>query len=202
MPTLPRSFYLRDTREVARDLLGKELVRVSPAGTTSGIIVETEAYSGLIDPACHAYGERRSARTEIMFHEGGRAYVYLIYGMYHCLNLTTGPEGTPDCVLIRALEPREGIDLMRLRRNLAHPSPRLLTNGPGKLCQSMAIDRTLYGADLCGDILFVQEGGDFSTEEIGTSPRINIEYAGHARDFDWRFFIRGNPFVSRSPIAL
>src|SRR5512136_1539417 len=114
---LPREFYLRDTREVAMDLLGKELVRESPEGTASGIIVETEAYLGMSDPASHAFGGKQSRRTAVMFEEGGRAYIYLIYGMYWCLNITTRGAGKPECVLVRALEPATGLDLMRLRRH-------------------------------------------------------------------------------------
>lgn len=193
---LPREFYLRDTREVARDLLGKELVRVHPEGTASGIIVETEAYMGLTDRASHAFGGRMSRRTSIMFGEGGFAYVFLIYGMYWCLNLITRESGAPECVLIRALEPVSGIDLMYSRRKAAGRRPCTLTNGPGKLCAALAIDGSLYGADLCGDTLFVTEG-DIPEGEIVEAKRVNIDYAAEAAHFHWRYYLKGNPCVSR-----
>ena len=194
---LPRQFYLRDTREVARDLLGKELVRISPDGVASGIIVETEAYLGIDDRACHAFGGRTSRRTAIMYEEGGRAYIYLIYGMYWCLNVTTRESGVPEAVLIRALEPHTGIDLMRQRRQPAGKRTADLAGGPGKLCRALAIDGSLYGEDLGGNTLFVREGAPVPPENIAVSPRVNIAYAGEAAQHEWRYFIKGNPSVSR-----
>jgi DNA-3-methyladenine glycosylase len=194
---LPGQFYLRDTREVARDLLGKELVRESPDGVTSGIIVETEAYLGIDDRACHAFGGKASRRTAIMYEEGGRAYIYLIYGIYWCLNLTTREEGVPEAVLIRALEPVAGIDLMRQRRRTAGKRPADLAGGPGKLCRALAIDGGLYGEDLRGDTLYVREGIAVPPEMISASPRVNIASAGEAVHHEWRYFIKGNPSVSR-----
>ena len=196
---IPREFYLRDARAVARDLLGQELVRVSPEGTASGIIVETEAYLGVADRASHAYGGRLSRRTAIMYEEGGRAYVYLIYGMYWCLNFTTRGTGTPEAVLIRALQPTAGIDLMRMRRHAPAASrPAELANGPGKLCRALGIDGSLYGADLCGDILFVRERTPVAPEEVAVAPRVNIDYAGEAAHHELRYYLRGNPCVSKS----
>ena len=189
---LPREFYLRDTREVARDLLGKELVRLSPEGTATGIIVETEAYLGIDDRASHAYGGRASRRIAIMYEEGGRAYIYLIYGMYWCLNLTTRERGVPEAVLIRAVEPVTGIDLMRQRRGTSGKRPADLAGGPGKLCQALAIDGSLYGEDLGGDTLYVREGIAVPPEQISTSPRVNIDFAGEAADQEWRYFIKKN----------
>ncbi len=196
--TLPREFYLRDAREVARDLLGKELVRESAEGVTSGIIVETEAYMGVSDRASHAFGGKLSRRTAVMYEEGGRAYIYLIYGMYWCLNITAQGAGTPECVLIRALQPITGLDLMRRRRHAA-AGKRLadLTNGPGKLCLALAIDGSLYGEDMCGDVLFVRERPPADPEKIAASPRVNIDYAGKAVHHEWRYFLKGNPCVSR-----
>lgn len=196
--TLPREFYLRDAREVARDLLGKELVRESPEGVTSGIIVETEAYMGVADRASHAFGGKLSRRTAIMYEDGGRAYVYLIYGMYWCLNITAREAGTPECVLIRALQPVMGLDLMRSRRHsVAGKRPANLTNGPGKLCLALGIDGSLYGEDLCGNVLFVRERPPTDQEEIAASPRVNIDYSGEAKHHEWRYSLKGNPFVSR-----
>jgi DNA-3-methyladenine glycosylase len=195
--TLSREFYLLDTREVARELLGKELVRVSPEGTTSGLIVETEAYLGVGDRASHAFGNRVSRRTAIMYEEGGRAYIYLIYGMYWCLNITTQSVGIPECVLIRALQPLAGLDLIRRRRHAGTDKPpATLSNGPGKLCLALGIDGSLYGEDLCGDVLFVREHTQLCPEEIASSPRVNIDYAEEAIHHEWRYYLKGNPFVS------
>lgn len=197
MNRIPRSFYLRDTCDVARDLLGKELVRVHPEGTASGIIVETEAYRGVADRASHAFGGRLSRRTAVMFEEGGLAYVYLIYGMYWCLNLTTRKAGVPECVLIRALEPLTGMELMYRRRNIGGRKPCSLTNGPGKLCRALSIDGSLYGADLSGDTLFVRERPLPPGAEIAATKRINIDYAEEAVHHEWRYILKGNPCVSR-----
>ncbi|SNB46787.1 DNA-3-methyladenine glycosylase [Geobacter sp. DSM 9736] len=194
---LPREFYLRDTMEVARDLLGKELVRVTPEGTASGIIVETEAYLGVTDRASHAFGGRLSRRTSIMFEKGGVAYVYLIYGMYWCLNLTTREEGVPECVLVRALEPVVGVDLMTSRRHATGRRSCTLTNGPGKLCRALAIDGTLYGEDLTGPTLFVRDAGVAAPVEVVTTPRIGIDYAGEAALHPWRYCLKGSPCLSR-----
>jgi DNA-3-methyladenine glycosylase len=194
---LPPEFYLRDARVVARELLGKELVRESPDGAASGIIVETEAYLGVADRASHAFGGRRSRRTAIMYEAGGRAYVYLIYGMYWCLNVTTREAGTPECVLVRALQPVAGIDLMRRRRQAEGKRPAELTNGPGKLCRALAIDGSLYGEELSGDLLFIRDRPPSAPEEVGTSPRVNIGYAGEAAHHEWRYYLKNNPCVSR-----
>lgn len=196
-PTLPRSFYLRDALSVARDLLGKELVHHSPEGTASGIIVEAEAYRGALDAASHARGGVPTGRTRIMYEEGGHAYVYFIYGMYWCLNVTTREKGVAEGVLIRALEPRQGIGLMRSRRRIRPGKKDVeLANGPGKLCAALGIDGTLYGADLCSDTLFLREPEDKAEFAVGTSPRRHVDYAGEAKDYPWRFFIVGNRCVS------
>ncbi|MDR3580932.1 MAG: DNA-3-methyladenine glycosylase [Oryzomonas sp.] len=196
---LPREFYLRDAIQVAQELIGKELVHCSSGGITSGVIVETEAYMGVTDPASHAFGGLRSKRTEIMYLPGGRAYVYLIYGMYNCMNVTAQKEGVPECVLIRALQPVRGMEIMQARRGLKNPESLMnLTNGPGKLCQAMEIGADLYGADLCDKRLFVQEAEIPTAGEVGASRRLNIEYAGNARDLEWRFYLKGNPFVTKA----
>jgi DNA-3-methyladenine glycosylase len=179
---------------VASDLLGKALIRRLNGRSLVGKIVETEAYVGPEDLACHA-SRGRTARTAIMFESGGCAYVYMIYGFYFCLNAVTEEEGYPAAVLIRAVEPLENTSLMRMLRK----NPERETNiasGPGKLCMAMAIDKRLNGADLTGDTLWIE---DFNLEsgEIETSPRVGVEYAGEYRDKPWRFYIRGNPHVSR-----
>lgn len=162
-------------------------------GTTVGKIVETEAYIGPEDKACHA-SKGRSARTEIMFGPAGYAYVYLIYGMYDCLNLVTESVDYPAAVLIRAVEPSDGIDLMKMRRR----TDRLynLTSGPGKLCRAFAIDRELNGGDLCGTVLFVEDRGE-PTPRFQATPRIGVDYAGKWKDKPFRFYIRGSEFVSK-----
>ncbi|MCL2367768.1 MAG: DNA-3-methyladenine glycosylase [Oscillospiraceae bacterium] len=193
---LTRAFFAQDTVTVARELLGTRLVRREADGTiTAGVIVETEAYCGYADPACHSY-KGSTERTRAMFGPKGHAYIYLIYGMYNCFNITSGPPGEPEAVLIRALEPVEGIDLMEVRRGQS--KPRALCSGPGKLCMAMDIDRSLYGTDLVmGDTLYL-ETGEVPTE-IVASRRINIEYAGEARDYLWRFTVAGSGFVSVRP---
>ncbi len=195
---LDRDFYERPTLAVSQDLLGKLLVRESAQGRTVGRIVETEAYMGIEDKASHAYGGRRTARNKVMWGSPGHAYVYLIYGMYWCLNLVTEEEGIPRAVLIRALEPLEGQQLMAKRRGFSELNPRKkkeLTNGPGKLCMAMGIDGSLSGADLTADILYLAEGeGSF---KIITSTRINVDYAEEDASRPWRFMIFGNPYVSR-----
>lgn len=193
-------FFRRPTLELARALLGTELVHCTPEGETYGRIVEVEAYMGPYDKAAHSYTGRRTARTEVMFGPPGRAYVYFIYGMYDCLNVVSGPEGSPEAILVRALEPTGGLDLMSRRRGMSELTPRRirhLTSGPGKLCRAMGITRAQYGGDLTVPPLFIRHDQDpIPPEEIETGPRINIDYAEEARDFPWRFWISGNAYVS------
>ena len=192
MKKLPRSFYMRDALAVATDLLGKVLVHETPGGIASGKIVEVEAYMGAIDPASHSYGAKRTERTKIQYGEGGFAYVYFIYGMYYCMNVVVNERETPEAILIRALEPVEGIDLMKQRRKT--DSIKNLTNGPGKLCTALGIDRNSYGQDLCGNTLYLVEGE--KDIEVEATKRINIEYAGEAKEYLWRFLEKNNPHVS------
>jgi len=196
---LSRNVYERDTLIVAKELLGKYLVHISPEGTTIGKIVETEAYIGPHDPASHAYKGRRTKRTEVQFGPGGYAYIYQIYGKNFCFNAVTQKVGMPEVVLIRALEPIAGIELMEKRRNfskLTDKNIKELMNGPSKLCQAMGIDRSLYGIDLCGEVLFITEPNPEHKFEIVATPRINIDYAGDAKHYQWRFLIKNNKFVS------
>jgi DNA-3-methyladenine glycosylase len=190
---IPRSFYEQSTLDVARQLLGKDLVRKHPEGTTVGRIVETEAYVGPEDKACHA-SRGRTARTEIMFGPAGHAYVYFVYGFHHMLNIVTEQTDFPAAVLIRAVEPIRGIALMKKRRSIG--DSRQLASGPGKLCEAFAIDRALNGSDLCGSVLYLRDNGD-STTDIVTKPRIGVDYAGKWKHKPWRFLIRGSPFVSK-----
>ena len=190
---LPRSFYEQCTVEVARQLLGKYLVRKHPAGTTIGRIVETEAYVGHEDKACHA-SRGRTPRTEIMFGRAGHAYIYMIYGFHYMLNIVTEATDFPAAVLIRAAEPLEGLLVMQSRRRTEQLHS--LASGPGRLCQAFAIDRTLNGNDLCGKILYLEDHGEPAPKIITTS-RIGVDYAGKWKHKPWRFFIKGNEFVSK-----
>jgi DNA-3-methyladenine glycosylase len=188
LPALPRAFYNRSAVEVARALLGKVLVH----GSTSGVIVETEAYLGLTDRAAHSW-RGITPRTRVMFGPPGHAYVYLIYGMYECLNVVAEPEGSPGCVLIRAIEPLEGIARMRRRRSGARGIENL-ANGPGKLTLALGITRRDNGADFTKGALTIHKPASAETLRIGVSPRIGIR---HCADWPLRFFIEGNRFVSR-----
>lgn len=191
------AFFSGSAAEAAPLLLGKLLCHETREGLAAGMIVEAEAYCGPEDDAAHSFGGRRTARTEAMFGPPGRAYVFSLYGMHCCFNVVTGPEGCPQAVLIRALEPVEGLALMASRRGTADPLQ--LCSGPGKLCQALAIGKDQYGLDLFGSELFLAEYRDFSPEEILVSPRVNVDYALGYRDRLWRFFVKDSPFVSRVP---
>jgi len=202
---LPLSFYESfDTCTLAQKLLGCELVHDSPAGRTSGIIVETEAYLQ-DDPACHAY-QKRTARTEPMYAAAGTIYVYLIYGMYQCVNMVSNEAGCGEAVLIRSLQPVEGTELMQLRRQSSRKihneslpkviSLKELCRGPGKLVQAMGIDRSLHnGQSLATSSLYIIPGSS-DTFEVEISKRIGITQGA---DFLYRYAIKNNPYVSRSP---
>jgi DNA-3-methyladenine glycosylase len=194
---LPREFYTRsNVLTVARDLLGTLLVVPASDGTrVSGLIVEAEAYRGPKDRASHAYGGRRTRRTETMYQIGGTAYIFFVYGMYNLFNVVTNIEGIPHAILIRALEPVEGIDIMKQRR---HGQPdRNLTNGPGKLCIAMGIDRSFDREDLLNDRVWIERAERISRANIVAGPRVGIDYAEEWVNKPWRFWIKDNPFVSR-----
>ncbi len=194
---LPRAFYSRkDTPAVARELLGKILVVQGPEGRVSGMIVETEAYLGVEDRAAHSFGGRRTQRTEVMYGEPGHAYVFFVYGMYDQFNCVTGPAERPHAILIRAVEPVEGIDVMRSRRPKARRDHDL-TSGPGKLCMAMAIDRSFNGEDLLSDRVFIEDHQKVLKKDIAVGKRIGVDYAGKDAELPLRYWIRGNPFVSR-----
>jgi len=192
---LERSFYERETLDIARELLGKYIVNDTPDGRTIGKIVEVEAYVGSKDAACHAYNDKCTSRTKVMFGQGGHAYVYLIYGIYYCMNVVTNKENYPEAVLIRAIEPIEGLDLMKRRRG----TDKILNlcSGPGKLCAAMGISKAQNGIDLCGANLYLLSGEFISPKCIASTPRININYAKEARNYPWRFIIKDNLFVSK-----
>ncbi len=190
---LARPFYEQPTAAVARQLLGKYLVRVHADGTMAGMILETEAYIGPEDKASHA-SRGRTPRSGIMFGPAGFAYVYLIYGMHHCLNIVTEQEGYPAAVLIRAVAPSTGIALMQERRQIR--DVHRLTNGPGKVCQAFGIDRGLNGLDMCGPTLFVEDRG-YSPVDLVVTTRVGVDYAGPWKDKPWRFYIARHPGVSK-----
>ena len=194
---LPREFYTRsNVVTVARELLGKLLVVPAPDGKrVSGTIVEVEAYRGPQDRAAHSYGGRRTKRTETMYGIGGTAYVFFVYGMYYQFNVVTNAADFPHAVLIRAVEPVEGIELMRKRRR--GQSDHNLSNGPGKLCIAMGIDRKLDAADLLGERVWLEELKEIPRSRILSGPRIGIDYAQEWVYKRWRFWLRDNPFVSR-----
>jgi len=192
---LPREFYARPVLTVAREAIGKILVHRTPEGEAAGRIVEAEAYRGPLDLAAHS-ARGLTKRTRAMFGPPGHAYVYLLYGTSWAINLVVASEGEPHAVLIRALEPVRGIELMARRRGMpAHA--REISNGPGKLTAALAITGADYGRDLCGDELFL-EAAD-SVGRIGRSPRINVDYAGAWALKRWRFYERGNRYVSVKP---
>ncbi len=190
---LTRKFYLRDGLTIARELIGKKIVTNLPEGLTSGIIVETEAYMGTIDAAAHSY-RGKTERTKLFYGAGGFVYVYMIYGMYLCTNVVANVENVPEAVLIRALQPVDGVDLMKRRRN--KKNLRELCSGPGKLSQALGVTKNFYGLDLCGDEIFIETTENFQADIISTK-RINIDYAGDAANYPWRFIAAGNKFLSR-----
>ncbi len=199
MGKLPKGFYCgSDVISIARQLLGKVLVTRIGGELTSGMIVETEAYRGVTDRASHAWAGRRTDRTEIMFGRGGKAYVYLCYGIHHLFNIVTNQKEIPHAILIRALEPVQGIDVM-LRRAGKEKPDRTLTGGPGSLSRALGIDHRLHsGESLNGKKIWIREGKrPLKSSEIAESTRVGVSYAGADAYRPWRFYIRGNPWVSR-----
>ncbi len=196
MQKLPLSFYLRnDVVKISKELLGKVLVTNRDGEYTSGRIVETEAYAGEIDRASHA-SKGRTPRTDVMFGEGGKAYVYLCYGIHQMFNIVTSSEGTPHAILIRAVEPLEGVDIM-LQRTGKKKLDHTLTRGPGNVGKAFGFHTSQCGLSLVSDELFVADDGFNVTKAmIGTSPRIGVDYAGEHAEWHYRFFIKGNKYVS------
>jgi DNA-3-methyladenine glycosylase len=193
---LGRDFYARPVLVVGRDCIGKVLVHRTAEGETAGRIVEAEAYRGPLDLAAHS-ARGLTGRTAAMFGPPGYAYVFRLYGISWAMNLVTTAQGEPHAVLIRALEPVRGFELMAERRGKP-PHSRELTNGPGKLTQALAISGADYGRDLCGDDLYLEDTA-IARGRIGRSQRINVEYAGRWAEKRWRFYERGNRYVSVAP---
>ncbi len=194
-PPLPRSFYDREVLDIAPELIGKVLVHRSAEGTTAGRIVECEAYRGPEDLAAHSVGGRRTRRTEAMFGPPGHAYMFLLYGVNWAFNVVVAAEGSPHAILVRAIEPIHGVDLMSKRRNVEEHRVTL-TNGPGKLTSAMGLDASHYSEDLCGSRLFITSG---ASRTVGISPRINVDYAGEHALLPWRYYERDNRYVSVNP---
>ncbi|MBL7849856.1 MAG: DNA-3-methyladenine glycosylase [Cyclobacteriaceae bacterium] len=193
---LTEAFYQRpDVTRIARDLLGKALFTRIDGKTTAGLIVETEAYSWK-ERGCHAYDNRKTARNAVMFGEGGHAYVYLCYGMYNLFNVVTNREGMADAVLIRALEPVEGLAVMQKRTGARQP--HRITSGPGKLTRALGIDRKHNGVALTSRQVWLEDAGmRVSRGMTQASPRIGIDYAGEDALLDWRYTIKDNLWVSK-----
>ncbi len=194
---LPREFYIRPVIKVAKALLGKILIKQEKNKILAGKIVEVEAYDGLIDEASHSF-RGKTQRNEVMFREGGYFYVYFTYGVHHCCNVVTGKEGHGAAVLIRSVEPLTGIETMAIRRfgrrKITEKELVNLTNGPGKICQAFAFDRTHSGLDLTGDKVFIIDAPVLKKSEIGISKRIGIS---KSTELPWRFFIKESKFLSR-----
>jgi DNA-3-methyladenine glycosylase len=194
---LERSFYQQEVMTVARELLGKILIHECVEGVTAGRIVETEAYMGPEDQAAHSSGGRRTARNEVMYGLKGHAYVYFIYGLYWCFNLTAGAvPGKPEAVLLRALEPIAGEDIMVKRRSVNERKAANLTNGPSKLCMAMAISKMQNKADLTAPPLYMNDAPLIPQTEIVESTRVGVDYAGEWKNKPCRFYIKGNRYVS------
>lgn len=196
---LTKEFYTRpDVVQISKDLLGKFLYTRIDGILTGGMIVETEAYAGENDKACHAHLGRRTKRTEIMYQEGGVAYTYLIYGIYTLFNIITNIEGYADAVLIRAIEPTEGLPEMQLRRNLPKVQPNL-TAGPGLLTQALGITTKHYGEDLSGNLIWLEDQGiQIPENEIIVSPRVGISYAEEHVHLPWRFRLKDSKWTSKA----
>tara|TARA_R110000851_G_scaffold15726_2_gene51873 strand:+ start:112 stop:711 length:600 start_codon:yes stop_codon:yes gene_type:complete len=196
---LPQSYYLQDDVVViARDLIGKKILSVMGGELTSGIITETEAYRGYDDKACHAHLGRFTERTKIMYEEGGVAYVYLCYGIHHLFNVITNSKDRADAVLIRAVEPLAGIEVM-LERRSKDQLDKTLTSGPGNFTKAFGLDRSHYGADLTGDQVWIEEDKSVALkeEDLTVSTRIGIDYAEEDKDLPWRFYLNSSIYVSK-----
>ena len=201
MRKLGAEFYQRtNVLQIAKELLGKILVTKWNGVETSGRIVEVEAYNGIIDKASHASGGRRTNRNEVMYGKGGVAYVYLCYGIHHLFNVVTNEQETPHAILIRALEPLKGIDIM-LKRTAKEKLDHTITRGPGNVSRALGISFKHHsGHSLLSNDLFIGEDGFVvNKKELGSSPRIGVDYAGDDARLPYRFYLKGNPFVSGKP---
>jgi DNA-3-methyladenine glycosylase len=195
---LPESFYLNsDVLNVAKNLIGKYLFTCIDGITTGGYIVEAEAYNGIIDKASHSYGNRLTPRTKTMFMQGGIAYVYLCYGIHEMFNVVTSVEGQPHAILIRAIQPTEGIEEMLFRRNMEKLKPNI-TQGPGSVARALGISRAINAISLQSTNLWIEDRGlTFTDKQVAAVPRVGVAYAGEDALLPYRFYIKGNPYVSK-----
>ena len=195
---LPLSYYSnQDVLFLAKDLLGKVIFTEIDGNITAGIIVETEAYFGIQDKASHAYGGRRTDRTETLYSHGGISYVYLCYGIHHLFNVVTSVENDPHAVLIRAIEPLIGKEIMESRRNMP-ASKAAISSGPGSAAKALGIDRTFNQKDLSGSEIWIENHNtQYSLDKIESGPRVGVAYAGEDALLPWRFWIKGNKYVSK-----
>ena len=195
--TIQSNYYLRsDVVAIARSLLGKFLMTSEEGRITGGIIVETEAYSWK-EKGCHAYNGKKTTRNEVMFEDGGRAYVYLCYGVHNLFNVVTNKKGFAEAVLVRAIEPVYGVAIMQSRRNIFKDTIQL-TSGPGKLTCALGIDRSFNGKNLWNDEIWIEDNGrKLTSGQIQVTKRIGIDYAGTDANLPWRFMIKGNKYISR-----
>ncbi|MFW6019882.1 MAG: DNA-3-methyladenine glycosylase [Bacteroidales bacterium] len=191
---IPQPYYQQPSvLEIAPDLIGKKLFSNAGGKLTSGIITETEAYAGVTDRGSHAYGGRRTKRTETMFMPGGYAYVYLCYGIHALFNIVTGPADDPLAVLIRAVKPADGLEIMQKRRNTKGKN---ISNGPGKLTQALGITTDMNGISLTDDQIWIEEFMEIPKEQIQSGPRIGIDYAGADAQLPYRFWINNNSITN------
>jgi DNA-3-methyladenine glycosylase len=195
---IPESYYhSNDVVAISRDLLGKYIFTCIGGVKTGGYIVETEAYNGIIDKASHAYGNRKTPRTQTMFMQGGIAYVYLCYGIHEMFNIVTSVEGQPHAILIRAINPTEGIYTMLHRRNMLVAKPNI-TSGPGSVAKALGISRKINTFSLQGKDIWLEDNGlTFPDESISSVPRIGVSYAAEDALLPYRFYVKGNPYVSK-----
>ncbi|QXV64406.1 DNA-3-methyladenine glycosylase [Mucilaginibacter sp. 21P] len=195
---LPQLYYKSpNVVALSRDLLGKYLYTCINGELTGGYIVETEAYAGAIDKASHAYDGRFTPRTSTMFKAGGIIYVYLCYGIHEMLNIVSSSEGEPHAILIRAINPTDGIETMLQRRNMAQLKPNI-TKGPGSVAKAMGISRKINGESLQGDLIWIEDRGlAFADDEVAAAPRIGVDYAGEGAFLPYRFFVKQNIYVSK-----
>jgi DNA-3-methyladenine glycosylase len=195
---LPQSYYLSDNVvEISRDLLGKYLFTSIDNVITGGCIVETEAYNGIVDKASHAFGNRNTNRTKTMYMQGGITYVYLCYGIHEMFNIVTSVEGQPRAILIRAIQPTDGLDIMLARRNLPAIKPNI-TSGPGSVAKALGISRAINAFSLQSDTIWIEDRGlTFPDESIAAVPRIGVSYAAEDALLPYRFYVKGNVYVSK-----
>jgi DNA-3-methyladenine glycosylase len=195
---LPESYYHKtNTVGISRDLIGKYLFTCIDGELTGGYIVETEAYTGVNDKAAHSYGGKVTPRTKTMYMQGGVSYVYLCYGIHEMFNIVVGDEGQPHAILIRAIQPTEGLDVMMLRRNLDILKPNI-TKGPGSVAKALGISRKINAVSLQSDVIWVEDRGlTFPDAEVAAGPRIGVDYAGEDALLPYRFYVKGNIYVSK-----